>query len=291
MGYMAAIPQNAIVIQAGHHHFQGGGEANSPCVRSRMVLKCRWGRARVRVNGTFFEMRQGDFLFMPWKHHVTYYPDKEDPMAVGGVHIIPDFRTNGEPISYGAAHNDNHPEAFSLNRNDASIAGLEGIKKGVFREDGRLNHLTEFIIRWYVDGDRSEWQACHLARLLIEELVRHFEKTTMYEHGIPLSILSIMNHVKQNIAVSFSMADLSRMADCSTSTLTRQFNNYVAQTPLQWVLSVKIKHTCHLLETTSLRVGEIGQAIGIDDQYYFSKLFHKQKGMSPTEYRRRMILV
>jgi len=46
-----------------------------------------------------------------------------------------------------------------------------------------------------------------------------------------------------------------------------------------------VEHSCRLLRQTDLRVNQICYRIGIDDPYYFSRLFSKQMGMSPTKYR------
>ncbi len=39
-----------------------------------------------------------------------------------------------------------------------------------------------------------------------------------------------------------------------------------------------------MLELGHLNVKEVADLVGIDDQYYFSRLFKKYKGKSPTEY-------
>ena len=43
--------------------------------------------------------------------------------------------------------------------------------------------------------------------------------------------------------------------------------------------------TCGLLDTTDLKVNQIGCQLGIDDPYYFSRLFKRQMGVSPRSYR------
>ena len=49
---------------------------------------------------------------------------------------------------------------------------------------------------------------------------------------------------------------------------------------------LRINHAKELLDTTSLRVGEVGVRCGIPDPYYFSRVFNKICGISPSEYRR-----
>ncbi|NLJ40072.1 MAG: response regulator [Clostridiales bacterium] len=47
----------------------------------------------------------------------------------------------------------------------------------------------------------------------------------------------------------------------------------------------RVEKAKKLLETTTLKIYEISEQVGIDDSYYFSSLFKKYVGCSPTEYR------
>lgn len=71
----------------------------------------------------------------------------------------------------------------------------------------------------------------------------------------------------------------------------RQFKHYTGMPPMQYILSIRIANAQNLLEATSYTVSEIASIIGYDNPLYFSRLFKKQLGMSPTEYRKRQAAV
>ena len=52
----------------------------------------------------------------------------------------------------------------------------------------------------------------------------------------------------------------------------------------QCVNILRINNAKQLISTTDLPFSEIAYLVGIEDRYYFSKLFRKMTGMSPTEY-------
>ena len=52
--------------------------------------------------------------------------------------------------------------------------------------------------------------------------------------------------------------------------------------------ATKIEHACRLLQEKDLMVMEIAYRLGYENAYYFSKVFRKYMGMSPTDYQRRM---
>ncbi len=72
----------------------------------------------------------------------------------------------------------------------------------------------------------------------------------------------------------------------STSWFIRNFKLYTGFTPMQYILSKRIYNAEALLQNTQYTVTEIAQIVGYDNPLYFSRVFKKQKGLSPTDYRK-----
>ena len=73
----------------------------------------------------------------------------------------------------------------------------------------------------------------------------------------------------------------------SVSLFIRNFKEYTGSTPLQYIVSIRITNAQRLLETTTYTVTEIGHIVGYENPLYFSRIFHKQKGVSPSGYRKQ----
>lgn len=71
----------------------------------------------------------------------------------------------------------------------------------------------------------------------------------------------------------------------STSWFIRNFKQYTGVTPMQYILSKRIYNAEALLHNTQYNITEIAQIVGYDNPLYFSRLFKKVKGISPSEYR------
>ena len=52
--------------------------------------------------------------------------------------------------------------------------------------------------------------------------------------------------------------------------------------------SMRIKTCGHLLRTSALSLGEVGEAVGFDDRNYFSRWFRKRTGQTPSRWRAAM---
>ena len=71
----------------------------------------------------------------------------------------------------------------------------------------------------------------------------------------------------------------------STRHFIRLFKQYKGCTPHQYYLQAQMDRACALLSDTGMTVQEVSFALGMDDAFYFSRLFRKFYGISPTEYR------
>ena len=59
-------------------------------------------------------------------------------------------------------------------------------------------------------------------------------------------------------------------------------------TPMQYIISVRIENAQRLLGTLDYNVTEVASIVGYDNPLYFSRLFKKQTGMAPTDYRKNL---
>ena len=62
----------------------------------------------------------------------------------------------------------------------------------------------------------------------------------------------------------------------------RQRSGY---SPKAYFNQIKLQEACQLLDFTGMKINQICYKIGIEDCYYFSRLFSKVMGMSPRKYK------
>ena len=88
----------------------------------------------------------------------------------------------------------------------------------------------------------------------------------------------------QNICIKDYAAE-RHMSDCW---FNRTFKKVTKVTPIQYIISLRITSAINLLENTDHNIKQIASMVGYDDEYYFSRLFKKNTGLSPTEYRKKL---
>jgi len=71
----------------------------------------------------------------------------------------------------------------------------------------------------------------------------------------------------------------------SPFTIMKLFQTATGTSPVQYLITLRMKTAVHLLVTTDLPVLEISEQTGFNDPAYFSRLFRQKTGMSPVGYR------
>ena len=74
----------------------------------------------------------------------------------------------------------------------------------------------------------------------------------------------------------------------SVSYFLKKFKEVTTKSPMQYILGIRINNAVSLLESTDYNVTEISTIIGYDNPLYFSRIFKKQKGVSPSDYRKQL---
>ncbi len=96
---------------------------------------------------------------------------------------------------------------------------------------------------------------------------------------------SAISFILNNYEREISITDIAKYVFLSPSYFTRAFKEDTGLSPMQYLLNVRIKRSCELLEETDLKVGEIAHSVGFSNQQRFNDMFKKQIKMTPMQYR------
>ena len=96
-----------------------------------------------------------------------------------------------------------------------------------------------------------------------------------------------IHYMRENIENRIAMEDVLRYVGYSQSHFSTMFKKRTGQSPLAYFNRLKVEHACSLLKTTDMKINMICYKVGFEDSLYFSRLFSKVMGMSPTAYREK----
>jgi len=99
-------------------------------------------------------------------------------------------------------------------------------------------------------------------------------------------IESIASYIKANFTEPLNLNSIANKFNISPAHLTRTFKRYKGDTPLHYIINLRIEEAKKLIKSKpELDLKDISEIVGYDDQHYFSKTFKKVTGVSPSEYK------
>ena len=145
---------------------------------------------------------------------------------------------------------------------------------------------SHFYIPFNEEGqlDISMWQ--HQLIKLIEKYMLLIEKSNK-QVSISLEIAEFIN---KNYSEELS---LQTIADCfllSREYISRKFKQDMNENLSDYIAKIRINHAKQLLANPQLKLVQISEMVGYQDDKYFSKVFKKLVGVSPNQYRKELLI-
>ncbi len=96
----------------------------------------------------------------------------------------------------------------------------------------------------------------------------------------------VKEFIKQNINRDLSLDDIAKGCSLSISKLKGVCKDACGLSPISLFISLKLEEAQKMIAETQLNFTEISEKLGFSSVHYFSKLFKKKTGLTPTEYAR-----
>lgn len=94
--------------------------------------------------------------------------------------------------------------------------------------------------------------------------------------------------IDSDLAADLTLHSLAKNQNISPGYLSTVFKKETGQTVTAYIREKRMKHARHLLVSTNLQIQTVALHCGIMDVHYFTKLFKKETGMTPGQYRENL---
>ncbi|MDZ7936109.1 MAG: AraC family transcriptional regulator [Emticicia sp.] len=234
-----------------------------------ILICCEKGRGRVQILESDYEVNAGEFVVIPAGKSHTYKADDSTPWSIYWVHF----------------------------KGDVAYDMVELVRKRVLGLKGILYDTRKsFKIFMEIYGQLENGYSSN--NLMLSNMYFwHFLTSCIFGNEGEFAsrdgditknaIDTAIEFFKVNIDKQLTLQDVADVVNLSPSHFSFLFKNKTGFSPIEYFNHLKIQKACQYLLFTDNRIKEISFQLGIDDQYYFSRLFKKVMGVSPEEYRNK----
>ena len=220
------------------------------------------GSVRYTCGKESHTVKKGQMIFFPKGSPHTAMSDRADPWSF--ISVAFDIRTQSGQLCQGVNQIPFLHSPPYLAPVDSLMLELDRL--WARREMGYMVRCRSILM--------------HLLYIMIHS--QHQPATTVLHAR---QIAATVDFLQQNYTQNYSIDFLSEMANLSPSRFRNVFKEYTGFSPNRYQNWLKINKACDMLKTGEFTVTLAARAVGIEDIYYFSRLFKKMTGRNPSEYR------
>lgn len=233
-----------------------------------VLIYCIEGSGWFETNGVKHKVPQNHFFILPKGKAHAYGSHPNHPWTICWIHFDGEkagFFSEGldKPTPINIDKNSRieerlllFEEIYATLKNGYSKSNLEYSITSLFHFLGSLKFLGAY---------RESIYSSHQQRDLVDEAI-HF--------------------MRENIHKRITLKEIADYVHLSVSHFSNLFQTKTGFSPVNYCTQLKIQHACHLLDFSDMKVQQVAIMSGYDDPFYFSRIFTKTMGVSPTDYRR-----
>lgn len=153
---------------------------------------------------------------------------------------------------------------------------------------GSINAQTDLVL-FLIEQTFGEEALALVERQFMHELKRTFS-TPYFEPGGAVhhdeGVSMVQSWVRQRLAEDINLAQMAALLEQSERNFSRRFHTATGESPMAYVLRLRLDSARELLRDTNLTVAEVGEACGFRTAAYFGRVFRERLSMTPGEYRK-----
>lgn len=242
------------------------------------------GECCFRIDGKDYTYEKGDIALVP--KNTQYSPHTDTACEYTFFHFDGDFTTCSKPLEeLFPPHNLSIENSFygSQKRENRDLLFDNKISMGSQAQK------IELLFRRCIDTQiNSAGKMQLLLALQFSEMMFYisqaFCEQFQMDNKMPASVSKIIKYIKENYTRNLSLDELCQNTNYSKQYCMRLFKKYVHMTINDYILSLRMRHAAYLLRSTYMNVNQTADYLGFSNVSYFSRVFKKYYGVSPSAY-------
>ncbi|MDK8180113.1 AraC family transcriptional regulator [Paenibacillus sp. UMB4589-SE434] len=147
-----------------------------------------------------------------------------------------------------------------------------------------FHHVTSMSKEWHRSNLIEKLQVKAIFYQMVHEILEQMERQNVIAVK-PDLVAQAVRYIHERYREPITLESLLEHLDCSSRQLLRAFKKQVRTSPIDYLIQLRMSKAKHLLLSTDFTLKEIAESVGYTDSYYFSRIFKKYEGASPTSFK------
>lgn len=209
-----------------------------------------------------------------------------DPVNLNLVNIIFD----PDKLNFALQDLSDIPGYFALFEAEPKLREKSNFKGKHTLNFKQLTFVENLLHQIQVEVTSQPAGYCFVSTALFQQLIAYIARSysnNEEKHSCRMVQLSIMlKFIEENFTEDITLKQLAQKSNMSISTANRLFNELLHETPIKYLIRLRINYAAMLLKQAELSISEIAFRSGFRDSNYFSLQFKRIIGMSPAIFRK-----
>lgn len=146
--------------------------------------------------------------------------------------------------------------------------------------------MEEYFEQWNerIDNERTELKLTEATKAYVTKVIQYVQEEKKDKDIRP--VREVKTYLEENYHQEISLNDLADIVSLNASYLSALFKKETGMTYTEYVMFCRLEKAKELLADTGKSIAEIADAVGYHDTRHFSKLFTRNIGLKPSEYRK-----
>jgi len=149
-------------------------------------------------------------------------------------------------------------------------------------EDEDFGEVNIYTLEQMIGGCSKIEDLNDILRMTVKDLVEKIQKERSKKYSN--SVSQAIEFIENNYNKAITLEDVAAQIHLSAVHVSRIFNNETGESIKSYLNKLRIKKAKSLLMTGKFRINEVAVKVGFEDSRYFSTVFKKYEGISPTDY-------
>ena len=178
-----------------------------------------------------------------------------------------------------------HPDAWLVEFNIIQNGALFTPDKKPFMLESSNAALAGEYVASAVAAYESPVKSPPAVKSAIWRLIAHLAQSAARPKRRYQPILHGVELMKEHALADTPIEEIARQCGVSSGCFRRLFREYSGQSPMQYRMALRMAMAKKLLEESDMTLDEIACALNLESGAYFCRLFRRQCGVTPGEYR------